>query len=75
MITCKEQTQNGEKTYNKLVTDTQLEIKEVYKGDITEGSTITYRGNYVKIENLEISDASKNPNFKIDEEFIIFLRK
>lgn len=29
MITCKKQIQNGEKTYNKLITDTQLEIKEV----------------------------------------------
>ncbi len=75
MITCKEQTQNGEKTYIKLVTDTQLEIKEVYKGDITDGSTITYRGNYGKFENLEISDISKNPNFNIGEEFIIFLQK
>lgn len=47
-INVKGQTENGEKTYKKLVTDTQLEILDVYKGDITKGSKITCRGEYGK---------------------------
>ena len=74
-VTFKDQTSNGEKTYKKRVTDTQLEIKEVYKGDITKGSKITYRGDYGYVKGLESYTQTDNPNFKLGEECILFLKK